>query len=474
MLLAQEAVDFSDSRFDSGYYDQYRSLPKNSASANLSESDYEEDDADYRPQSTTSPVAIKKGSRKRKPPGSDEPSALAQISDQPEAAERVNVDVKKTRQKHPVAPGMNTGAYTDEEETKFLEGLELYGREWKKLTTHIGTRDSNSIRSHAQKHFIKLFRDSKTLPLKVCESGAGYTLSGEPLDPNSAAARSYLRNWTPRTGDQMLFQESSTTETVESSVKKKPRTPSKEPKRTKVSVEKEHEDDQDEDSDFAIPVERPKRAAAQNVRYFGSQSESEFTMIPCEPFNGLPGSGASSQPFSIHVRPQAIVTMDLHAHLAQTEIIGFLAGQWIPGERRINIQGAFPCRSLEQVSLLYASFQDQKSQPDRHVHVELDPASAVEVRAEITSLGMRVVGWYHSHPVFIPDPSMIDVENQKNYQTLFKWNGEVGEQICDSIDFNKSREAANDLTGVVLNGHQNELTHEEPFVGVIVGMKLLY
>ena len=32
---------------------------------------------------------------------------------------------------------------------------------------------------------------------------------------------------------------------------------------------------------------------------------------------------------------------------------------------------------------------------------------------------MQVVGWYHSHPVFAPQPSIRDVQNQANYQYLF-------------------------------------------------------
>jgi hypothetical protein len=52
-------------------------------------------------------------------------------------------------------------------------------------------RESRAIASHAQKHFIKMMLEGRELPPKVCESGRGYTLSGKPLDPNSAAARSY-------------------------------------------------------------------------------------------------------------------------------------------------------------------------------------------------------------------------------------------------------------------------------------------
>lgn len=37
-----------------------------------------------------------------------------------------------------------------------------------------------------------MFRDKIPLPDKIRESGEGYTLSGKPLDPNSAAAKPYL------------------------------------------------------------------------------------------------------------------------------------------------------------------------------------------------------------------------------------------------------------------------------------------
>lgn len=53
------------------------------------------------------------------------------------------------------------------------------------------------------------------------------------------------------------------------------------------------------------------------------------------------------------------------------------------------------------------------------MHVELDPLAEVQVRQAIEDKQMRVVGWYHSHPVFAPQPSLRDVQNQTNYQYLF-------------------------------------------------------
>ena len=44
---------------------------------------------------------------------------------------------------------------------KFLEALRLFGKDWGKVHTHIGTRSSAQTRSHAQKFFNKLLKDKK-------------------------------------------------------------------------------------------------------------------------------------------------------------------------------------------------------------------------------------------------------------------------------------------------------------------------
>jgi hypothetical protein len=54
------------------------------------------------------------------------------------------------------------------------------------------------------------------------------------------------------------------------------------------------------------------------------------------------------------------------------------------------------------------------------MNVEMDPTSEIEVRKHIAERGLRVVGWYHSHPTFRPDPSLVDLENQRNYQSLMR------------------------------------------------------
>ncbi|CAO3674674.1 unnamed protein product [Rhizopus stolonifer] len=172
-LLAQDA-------YDQGGIDYYEYEQREDRDGSYE--DYSEDEFDPRKKGSIQPKKeVMKRGRKRKIPQVTEP-----------AKKREPTQSKKPRK--PVPEGYNTGVYTELEEKRFLEGLDLFGRDWTKLQEHVATRDANSIRSHAQKHFIKMFRDNIPLSAKIKETGEGYTLSGNPLDPNSSAARPYLKS----------------------------------------------------------------------------------------------------------------------------------------------------------------------------------------------------------------------------------------------------------------------------------------
>lgn len=55
---------------------------------------------------------------------------------------------------------------------------------------------------------------------------------------------------------------------------------------------------------------------------------------------------------------------------------------------------------------------------DGSTDVELDPEAEWKARETISNLDMEVVGWYHSHPRFRPDPSLTDVFNQEQHQCM--------------------------------------------------------
>jgi SHAQKYF class myb-like DNA-binding protein len=68
------------------------------------------------------------------------------------ASPDLSVHGGKSRQK-------TTGRWTKEEHQRFIEGIKKYGKNWKQVEDHVGTRSGAQIRSHAQKFFIRLERE---------------------------------------------------------------------------------------------------------------------------------------------------------------------------------------------------------------------------------------------------------------------------------------------------------------------------
>ncbi|TQE13203.1 hypothetical protein C1H46_001287 [Malus baccata] len=67
---------------------------------------------------------------------------------------------KKVRKPYTITKSRES--WTDEEHEKFLEALQLFDRDWKKIEDFVGSKTVIQIRSHAQKYFLKVQKSGTT------------------------------------------------------------------------------------------------------------------------------------------------------------------------------------------------------------------------------------------------------------------------------------------------------------------------
>ncbi|KAK4770004.1 hypothetical protein SAY87_030536 [Trapa incisa] len=69
------------------------------------------------------------------------------------------IPVKKMRKPYTITKSREI--WTEAEHSKFEEAVSLYKRNWKRIQEYIGSKTVIQIRSHAQKHFIKMKMNGK-------------------------------------------------------------------------------------------------------------------------------------------------------------------------------------------------------------------------------------------------------------------------------------------------------------------------
>ncbi|XP_076873372.1 histone H2A deubiquitinase MYSM1 [Brachyhypopomus gauderio] len=126
-----------------------------------------------------------------------------------------------------------------------------------------------------------------------------------------------------------------------------------------------------------------------------------FQLIPCKAFGE-----DTQEPFRVIVCAEALVVMDVHAHVSMGEVIGLLGGSYSEEEKVLKVCAAEPCNSLST-----------------GLQCEMDPVSQTQASELLEVKGHSVVGWYHSHPAFEPNPSLRDIDTQAKYQSYFSRGG---------------------------------------------------
>lgn len=132
----------------------------------------------------------------------------------------------------------------------------------------------------------------------------------------------------------------------------------------------------------------------------GRHQQNPFKLIPCRNYD------EGQEPFNIEVSVTAFLRMDIHAHLLNTEVIGLLGGYYDMHRNCLVISTAEACDSVST-----------------DLECEMDSVSQTQAMDSLQEQGFDVVGWYHSHPTFVPNPSVRDLTTQRDYQALFSSQG---------------------------------------------------
>ncbi|XP_037683022.1 histone H2A deubiquitinase MYSM1 isoform X1 [Choloepus didactylus] len=147
--------------------------------------------------------------------------------------------------------------------------------------------------------------------------------------------------------------------------------------------------------------EKCKPVKSSKVLRPTKSSFDPFQLIPCNFF-----SGEKQEPFQVKVASEALLIMDLHAHVSMAEVIGLLGGRYSEVDKIVEVCAAEPCNSVST-----------------GLQCEMDPVSQTQASETLAVRGYSIVGWYHSHPAFDPNPSLRDIDTQAKYQSYFSRGG---------------------------------------------------
>jgi SHAQKYF class myb-like DNA-binding protein len=87
-----------------------------------------------------------------------------------------------------------SGRWTKEEHDRFVEGLKIFGKNWKKVEEYVATRSGAQIRSHAQKFFNRVERECNVKLDRGNGNSKNFEKTMRKISESQAASNDFYSN----------------------------------------------------------------------------------------------------------------------------------------------------------------------------------------------------------------------------------------------------------------------------------------
>lgn len=126
----------------------------------------------------------------------------------------------------------------------------------------------------------------------------------------------------------------------------------------------------------------------------------EFELVKCKRF-----SKENIAPFKVSITLSTLLCLQLHSLSSNYEVMGFLGG--------------YRSKTIGRTKICLARYKPCKTAKQSGTMCEMCPVSQVEQSLGLLNEGYDLLGWFHSHPLFPPNPSRTDVNTQAEMQMQF-------------------------------------------------------
>ena len=141
-------------------------------------------------------------------------------------------------------------------------------------------------------------------------------------------------------------------------------------------------------NDVEPPPSPPRSPRIRTPIYSAVGADVKECVVPLQEYAG-------DQPIILRVAPKVEAVIDFHAHLCYNEVTGVLLGTSLANH--VNVMMALPMETVVEDGTPVAKLAMNSSGLEKQI-----------LKAKNKLGDVQIVGYYHSHPDFAPQPTIID------------------------------------------------------------------